>query len=128
MLSVLNQPFDDFEYIVIDGGSTDESKSIIEEIIKTHPAGGKISFWCSEKDFGIYNVVAGFVSMFAFLNSSLIACIQRFYNYENGKNGSEGFRKVYNISLIVQFVLVAIVLILIESFGVWYLNNKLVIK
>lgn len=79
------------------------------------------------EDFGIYNVVAGFVSMFAFLNSSLIACIQRFYNYENGKNGSEGFNKVYNISLIVQLVLAVIVLILVESFGVWYLNNKLVI-
>ena len=34
-------------------------------------------------DFGIYNVVAGFVSMFAFLNTSLTASIQRFYNFEN---------------------------------------------
>ena len=42
-------------------------------------------------DFGIYNVVAGFVSMFSFLNTSLIACIERYYNYEQGKSGSEGF-------------------------------------
>ena len=57
MFSVLNQPFDDFEYIIIDGGSNDGSKDVIEEMIKTHPCGKKISFWCSEKDNGIYNAM-----------------------------------------------------------------------
>lgn len=57
MLSVLNQNFDDFEYIIIDGGSSDTSKSIIEEILKTHPASAKVTFWCSEKDNGIYNAM-----------------------------------------------------------------------
>jgi glycosyltransferase involved in cell wall biosynthesis len=47
--SVVNQNFDDFEYIVIDGGSSDESKSIIEKYQS------KIDFWVSEKDNGIYN-------------------------------------------------------------------------
>lgn len=37
-------------------------------------------------DFGIYNVVGGLVSMFAFLNTLMINGIQRFYNYELGKN------------------------------------------
>lgn len=32
-------------------------------------------------DYGIYNVVAGFVSMFAFLNNSMSIAIQRFFNY-----------------------------------------------
>ena len=31
-------------------------------------------------DYGIYNVVAGFVSMFAFLNNSMSIAIQRFFN------------------------------------------------
>ena len=35
-------------------------------------------------DYGIYNVVAGFVSMFAFLNTSMNTGVQRFYNYEKG--------------------------------------------
>ena len=38
------------------------------------------------EDYGINNVVAGFVSMFVFLNSSLTASIQRYYNYENSLN------------------------------------------
>ena len=45
-------------------------------------------------DFGVYNVVGGFVSMFAFLNTSMSNGIQRFFNFELGRNGVEGARKV----------------------------------
>lgn len=78
-------------------------------------------------DFGIYNVVAGFVSMFSFLNTSLTASIQRFYNYENGQRGSEGFHQVFTTSFYIQLFLAIIILVLLETFGLYYLNNKLVI-
>ena len=35
-------------------------------------------------DYGIYNVVAGFVSLFAFLNATLSSSMQRFYNFQIG--------------------------------------------
>lgn len=47
--SVISQTFSNFEYIIIDGGSTDGSA----DIIKKHQQ--KISYWVSEKDKGIYN-------------------------------------------------------------------------
>ncbi len=47
--SVINQTFQDFEYIVIDGGSTDGSVDIIKEYED------KINYWVSEPDEGIYN-------------------------------------------------------------------------
>ena len=37
-------------------------------------------------DFGVYNVVCGFVTMFSFLNTSMSNGIQRFFNYEYGRN------------------------------------------
>jgi len=49
--SVINQTFADFEYIVIDGGSTDGSVDVIKKYED------KISFWISEKDSGIYNAM-----------------------------------------------------------------------
>lgn len=49
--SVLCQTFTDYEYIVIDGGSTDGSIDLIEGY------GNKISYWISEKDSGIYNAM-----------------------------------------------------------------------
>lgn len=78
-------------------------------------------------DFGIYNVVCGFVSMFTFLNTSMSNGIQRFFNYELGKNGVIGAQKVYVNSLVVQGILLIVILLLTETFGLWYLNNKMVI-
>ena len=54
MQSVLDQSFSNFEYLIIDGGSTDDSKAIIEKFISEHPNSSKITYWCSEKDGGIY--------------------------------------------------------------------------
>lgn len=78
-------------------------------------------------DFGIYNVVCGFVSMFTFLNASMSNGIQRFFNFELGKNGIDGARKVYVTSLVVQLLLLAVIVLLTETFGLWYLHNKMVI-
>lgn len=79
------------------------------------------------EDFGIYNVICGFASMFAFLNISMSNGVQRFYNYELGRNGFEGVRKVYVSSLVIQILLVGIVVLLAETLGLWYLHNKMVI-
>lgn len=49
--SVVSQTFQDFEWIIIDGGSTDGSKEFIEE----HQA--HFTYWCSEPDKGIYNAM-----------------------------------------------------------------------
>lgn len=49
--SVFNQTYQDYEYIVIDGGSTDGSKELIEQY---HD---KIDYWVSEPDKGIYNAM-----------------------------------------------------------------------
>ena len=75
------------------------------------------------EDYGIYNVVAGFVSLFGFLNTTLASSIQRYYNYEGTKNGSRGYNKVYSTSIQIQFLLSIIILLLLESFGVWYVNH-----
>lgn len=49
--SVVAQTCQDFEWIIIDGGSTDGSKEFIEE----HQ--DRFAFWCSEPDKGIYNAM-----------------------------------------------------------------------
>lgn len=49
--SVIHQTYRDFEYIVIDGGSTDGSVDILKEYDK------QITYWVSESDKGIYNAM-----------------------------------------------------------------------
>src|SRR3954468_8744814 len=51
MESVVSQSSQHFEYIVIDGGSTDGSA----EVIQQHA--GKLAYWVSEADNGIYNAM-----------------------------------------------------------------------
>lgn len=49
--SVINQTWSDFEYIIIDGASTDGSKELIESY------SDKIDYWVSEPDTGVYNAM-----------------------------------------------------------------------
>lgn len=77
------------------------------------------------EDYGLYIVVCGFVNMFAFLNTSMANGIQRFYNYEIGKNGEQGIGKIYTHALAIQFIIAIVILLLVESFGLWYLNSKM---
>lgn len=79
------------------------------------------------EDFGIYNVVCGFVTMFAFLSAAMTSAIQRFYNFEYGRNGALGGNSVFITALQSQTLLAIIVIVILESVGLWYINTKMVI-
>ncbi len=78
-------------------------------------------------DYGIYNVVSGFVMLFSFLNTSLANGVQRFYNYNMGTNGDYSVRQVYNMSLLIQTLSGILVFLVIEGIGIWYINNQMTI-
>ena len=79
------------------------------------------------EDYGIYNVVCGFVSLFYVFNTCLNTGTNRYYNYALGRNDTEYFSKVYNASLYIQILLAVISIVLIECIGVWYVNYKMLI-
>lgn len=51
ILSVLGQTYDNVEYIIVDGGSTDGTLDIIKNY------DGSIDYWVSEKDDGVYDAM-----------------------------------------------------------------------
>ena len=76
-------------------------------------------------DFGIYNVVGGIVVLFSFLNISISAAYQRFLTFELGRENICGLKDIFSMALLVQVCLVAIILLLGESVGLWFLNTNI---
>ena len=78
-------------------------------------------------DYGIYNVVGGFVSMFALISAALTSACSRFLNFEMGKGDITRQNVVFSTAVTIQWTLAIIVFILAEVIGVWYVNNVMVI-
>lgn len=78
-------------------------------------------------DYGIYNVVGGLTTMFLFINSSMSVATSRFFSYEIGKGNNKRLSIVYSQAVIIHYVIALFILILIETVGLWFLYNKLVI-
>lgn len=79
------------------------------------------------EDYGIYGVVGGVVAMFSFLNSTMAGATSRFLTFEMGKGNKERLKDTFSSALIIHIGIALLVLILAETVGLWFLNNKLVI-
>ena len=80
-----------------------------------------------ENDFGIYDVVGGVVAMFTIISGSLNSAISRFITFELGKSERGRIGKVYSTAVIIQFAIAALVVILAEPIGLWFIRNEMTI-
>jgi O-antigen/teichoic acid export membrane protein len=79
------------------------------------------------EDFGIYNVVGGLVSMFGLLSGSMSGATQRYITFSLGRDDNETLNKVFCLSLQIHALMSVITVLLIETVGIWFLYNKMVI-
>lgn len=79
------------------------------------------------EDYGIYNAVAGFVSMFWLVTGALQTAIGRFITVSLGKGDKQELRNIFSMSFSVMLCFGILVLVLTESFGLWFLQNKMTI-
>lgn len=78
-------------------------------------------------DLGIYNVVGGVLSLLGILNNTMASSAQRFISYELAENNIIKLKRTFGTLLLTQFVLCLVIIIIAESVGLWFVNNKLVI-
>ena len=78
-------------------------------------------------DFGLYNVVGGFVYMFTFINSAMAGATQRYLTFELGRGDFNRLQKVFSTSINVHLIISLIILIAAETFGLWFVYNYLTI-
>lgn len=79
-------------------------------------------------NYGIYSAVGGFVTSFTLLSGSLSTAISRFLTYALGQRVSmQRLSQIFSTALFVQLLLGGVILLVGESFGVWFVGHKLVI-
>lgn len=76
-------------------------------------------------DYGIYNVVGGVVAMFSVISSALSSSISRFITFELGKGDIKRLTTIFSTSVNIQLGLSAIILLIGETVGLWFINYKM---
>lgn len=80
-----------------------------------------------ETDYGLYNVIGGVVSMFAFLNGTLATSSQRYFSQALVRNDKESINRVFCLNLTIYMILIVIVIVFLETVGLWFVNTKMTI-
>lgn len=76
-------------------------------------------------DYGINNVVGGVITMLGFLTSSLGGASSRYITYNLGKGDMTVMKKTFGNILSIHFILAAIVLVIGETVGLWFMSTQL---
>ena len=76
-------------------------------------------------DYGIYNVVGGVVAMFGFINGSMSSATQRYITFALGKGDKENLQKVFSTALQIHVLIAALIIILGETVGLWFMYTQM---
>ena len=79
-------------------------------------------------DYGVYNVIGGFVSMFYMVTATMTQAVSRFLTFELGRNDPKKLQQTFSTSLNILLLLALLVVLLSETIGLWFVNTKLNIK
>lgn len=78
-----------------------------------------------EVDFGLYNIVGGVVVLFSFINSSMTTSTQRYLiSSLEGKSGYN-ITNVFSQSMVAHSAIALLIIVLGETIGLWFVENKL---
>lgn len=78
-------------------------------------------------DYGIYGAVGGVVAMLGFLNGTLSTGTSRFLTFELSRKKNSRLKETFNTAFISHFILSLIVIVILETIGVWFVSHKLII-
>lgn len=79
-------------------------------------------------DYGVNNVVSGFVAMFTVLNNILQTGTRRFLFLYLGKKDSKPLKNTFSTCFVIHLVTGITVILCLETIGLWFLNSHLNIE
>lgn len=76
-------------------------------------------------DYGVYNVVGGFVAMLSYLNAVFISTTQRFISFTLGEDNLKKLKTVFSSAVVIHYCIAIIIFLFAETVGLWFVNSKL---
>lgn len=77
------------------------------------------------EDYGLYQVIGGMVAMFSVISAALSTAISRFITFEIGKGDINKLKRIFSTSIIIQVLISAIVFIMAEGIGIWFMQTQM---
>jgi len=79
------------------------------------------------EDYGIYNVVAGVVTMFSFISGAMSTASQRYFSFDIGKGDEENLKTTFSLTVTIYLLMSLLVVVLAETVGLLFVLKKLTI-
>lgn len=79
------------------------------------------------EDYGIYNVVGGFVSLCSVFSAAISSAISRFLTIELAREHNKRLLDVFSASSSILFILCIAIVVIAEPIGLWFISHKMVI-
>lgn len=79
-------------------------------------------------DFALFNIILSVVTLGAFLPWSLSTITQRYFSYAIGKKDHEGIRSAHDAVLILCIVMTLLLVVVLETAGLWFVKNHLSVE
>lgn len=77
------------------------------------------------ENYGINDAVGATIGMFSVVSGSLSGSISRFITYELGHGDINKLKRIFSTSLNIQLAIGAVIILLGETLGVWFLNTQM---
>lgn len=78
-------------------------------------------------DYGINNVVGGVIGMFSVIQVCMIGATSRFITFEMGRGDAQRLKDTFSTTLTIHIIIAAILLVVLETIGLWFVNTQLII-
>lgn len=80
------------------------------------------------EDYGVYTAVGGVVSLLSVVIGPIDNAISRFLTYELGRGENDMLKRYFSTGLSIMLVFSVLSILILETVGLWFLNNKMVIE
>lgn len=76
-------------------------------------------------DYGIFTVVAGFVTLLSFLPGTMASATQRFFSFALGQQDQDKLNKTFSANWLLYGLICLVILAVLETLGLWYISEHL---